>query len=267
MHPWKRALVPALLAVASAGAQAQESARWRLDYEAYIGGFRILSIASQVRWDAEAYDIEVAALTRGVIGWIGDWRGRGVSHGTVDNEMLRPAHSRSDTTWRGEARFTDVTYASDGSVVTEAKPTNEEDNRDPVPPQLARSTIDILSALVALVRKVGATGRCDGSFPVYDGRRRYDLVVVDAGDAMLERTSYSLFAGEARKCQAVMRRLAGFWKEKDPRRQAAPEADKPVVLWLAPPRPGAPSLPVRAEAELALGTLVLHLRAAESEVR
>lgn len=263
MHPWKCALVPALLAVASAGAQAQEAAKWRLDYEAYIGGFRILSIASQVRWDAGAYEIEVAALTRGVIGWIGDWKGRGVSRGAVDDGLLRPAHSRSDTSWRGEARFTDLTYAPDGSVVTEAKPSNEEDNRDPVPPQLARNTIDILSALVTLVRKVGATGRCDGAFPVYDGRRRYDLSVSDAGDVTLEKTSYGLFAGRAHKCQAVMRRLAGFWKETDPRRQAAPEADKPVVIWLAPPRPGAPSLPVRAEAELALGTLVLHLRAAE----
>ncbi|MCK6449410.1 MAG: DUF3108 domain-containing protein [Alphaproteobacteria bacterium] len=267
MHSWKHALAPVLLAVACHGAAAQEagapSAKWRLDYEAYIGGFRILSIVSAVRWDADDYDIEVAALTRGVVGWIGDWRGRGVSHGTVDNGLLRPARSRSDTTWRGETRFTDVTYAADGSVVTAAKPSNEEDNRDPVPPQLARNTIDILSALVALVRKVGATGRCDGSFPVYDGRRRYDLSVSDAGEATLEKTSYSLFAGQARKCEAVMRRLAGFWKEKDPRRQAAPDADKPVVVWLAPPKPGAPSLPVRAEAELALGTLVLHLRAAE----
>ena len=223
----------------------------------------ILSIASQVRWDADAYEIEIAALTRGVVGWIGDWKGRGVSYGAVDNGQLRPAGNRSDSTWRGEARFTELTYAPDGAVTTAAQPSNEQDNRDPVPPELARDTIDVLSALIALVRKVGATGRCDGQFPVYDGRRRFDLSVTDGGEFTLDKNDYSPFAGRARKCLASMRRLAGFWKEKDARRQAAPSEDKPVLIWLAPPKPGAPSLPVRAEAELGLGTLVLHLRAAE----
>lgn len=262
MQWWILALL-ALGLVGPGGASAQDQVKWRLDYEAYIGGFRIMSIASQVRWDAKAYEIEIAALTRGVVGWIGDWKGRSVAHGTLDNGALRPARSRVDSTWRGEARFTDVIYAPDGSVRTEAQPTNEEDNRDPVPPELARNTIDVLTALIALVRKVGATGRCDGAFAVYDGRRRFDLSASDTGEAVLAPSSYSPFAGRARKCEVSMRRLAGFWKEKDPRRQVAPEQDRPLVMWLAPPKPGAPALPVRAEAELALGTLVLHLRAAE----
>jgi len=56
-------LVCAAAALFPGVAWSADATAWRLTYDAYIGGFRVLSIAARARYDARAYDIEVASKT------------------------------------------------------------------------------------------------------------------------------------------------------------------------------------------------------------
>jgi len=253
----RRHVIAVFMGLVLAGApavRAAEETAFRLDFEAYLGGFRILSAASQGRYGAEDYAIEVGARTRGVVAWFGNWVGRGVSRGTAAADGLHPAGFRADTTWRGEPRFVELTYGADRSVAVRADPPPEQDNRDPVPEQETVDTMDALSAVVSLIRSVNAAGRCAGTVRVYDGRRRFDMRLGDDGRETLEKTGYGMFAGEALKCRVAMRRIGGFWKNVE-----HPEDGKPSFLWMARLDPGGPYLPVRIAAETPLGTLVMHL--------
>ncbi|MGQ0676249.1 MAG: DUF3108 domain-containing protein [Rhodospirillales bacterium] len=255
----RRALASLLLALALAGAapaRAAEGTAFRLDFEAYLGGFRSLSAAAEGRYDARAYAIEVAARTRGVVAWFGDWVGRGVSRGAASGGALRPTGFRADTTWRGEPRFVELAYAPDGSVAVNAEPPPELDNRDPVPARETLDTVDALSAAMALIRSVNAAGRCAGETRVYDGRRRFDMRLSDDGEDAVPKSGYGVFAGAALKCRVALRRIGGIWKNVE-----HPEDGKPSFLWMARLAPGGPYLPVRIEAETPLGTLIMHLSA------
>ena len=53
-----------------------------------------------------------------------------------------------------------------------------------------------------------------------------------------------------------IRRIAGFWKGRDYSAE-----DRPMDIWMAQPIAGGPWIPVRAEAETIIGTLVVNLRA------
>lgn len=257
MHRHILAAFAGLVLAAAPSVRAAEETAFRLDFEAYLGGFRILSAAAQGRYGAKDYAIEVGARTRGVVAWFGNWMGRGVSRGAAGADGLQPIGFRADTTWRGEPRFVDLAYGADRSVAVRAEPLPEKDNRDPVPEEETVDTMDALSAAVALIRSVNAAGRCAGAVRVYDGRRRFDMRLGEDGSETLVKTSYSAFAGEALKCRVAMRRIGGFWKNVE-----HPEDGKPSFLWMARLEPGGPYLPVRIAAETPLGTLVMHLTGA-----
>lgn len=253
-----RILALAFAVLLPATVAADEPVSLRLTYDAHIGGVRVLSIAALARFAGGGYDLEVASRTVGVVGWVGDWRGNSFTKGTVGEAGLRPVSHRADSVWRGETRFVELTYAADRGVAVSAEPPPDKDDRDPVPEALTRNTVDTLTAIMGLVRSFGADGKCAGAYPAFDGRRRYDIRIEDAGAAVLEPTSYSVYAGPARKCQVTTKRVAGYWKGR-----GNDAAEQQGFVWMAPAKPGQLPVPVRAEAETALGTMVLNLRKAE----
>jgi hypothetical protein len=238
-------------------AAADEAGVLRLRYDAHIGGMRVLSIATEARFDARTYSLQVAARTVGIVGWIGQWQGESLTRGAVAGEALQPAMHRAQSVWRGQPRLVALSYGADGSVRAQVEPPAEKDEREPVPEALTGGTIDTLTAVMALVRRFGADGRCAGEWKLYDGRRRFDVSVGDAGAARLEPSDLNAYAGEARKCRVTTRRIAGYWKGQ------ADAREHTGLVWMASPGNGMPPVPVRAEAELALGMLVVNLRRAE----
>jgi len=250
------ALVAALIPVSAASAD--EPISLRLQYDAHVGGIRVLSVAALARFAGGAYDLEVASRTVGVVGWIGDWKGNSFTKGTVGESGLRPVSHRAESVWRSEPRFVELTYAADRSVAVAAEPPPDKDDREPVPEAMTRGTVDTLTAIMGLVRSFGADGKCAGAYPAFDGRRRYEIQIEDAGEAVLEPSSYSAYAGPARKCRVITKRVAGYWKGR-----GNDAAEQQGFVWMAPVSRGRPPVPVRAEAEMTLGTLVLNLKTAE----
>ena len=254
-------LVPSILAlvlaVAPAARAADEAASFRLDFEAYLGGFRVMSIASEGHYTASGYAIEAAARTRGVVGWFGNWVGHGTSEGAVTAAALRPRAHRDDSTWRGDMRFIEMDYAADGSVMVKADPPPEKDNRDLVPREETRGTMDSLSATVALIRAVNAAGGCAGETRIFDGRRRFDLRLGGGEQVVLTKSEQLFYGGPALKCTGTIRRIGGFWKGTDYRL----DDDKPSYVWMARLSPSGPLVPVRMEIETGIGTLVVNLSA------
>lgn len=256
----RKSLIPFVLALVLAvapGARAADEAQFRLDFEAYLGGFRVMSVASEGHYTASGYAIEAAARTRGVVGWFGNWVGNGTSSGALTAAILRPRMHRDESTWRGDKRFVEMVYAADGSVAVRAEPPPERDNRDPVPAAETRDTMDALSAAVALIRAVNAVGGCAGETRIFDGRRRFDLSLGGGEQVVLAKSDQLGYGGPALKCTGTIRRIGGFWKGTDYRL----DDDKPSHVWMARLSPSGPLVPVRMEIETGLGTLVVNLSA------
>lgn len=237
-------------------ARAEEPVALRLRYEAHIGGVRVMSIAALARFAPGGYDLEVASRTVGIVGWVGEFKGNSFTRGTIGEAGLRPASHRSDSTWRSEARLVELTYAADRTVAVVAEPPPDKDDREPVPESQTRGTVDTLTAIMALIRGFGANGQCAGTWPVFDGRRRFDVTIDDAGAATLDPSSYNFYAGPTRKCRITTHRVAGYWKG----RPTGDSDDQTGFVWMAPAKPGQLPIPVRAETEFGLGTMVLNLK-------
>jgi hypothetical protein len=251
----RRLVVVALVLLAGRGLAAEGVT---LDYDVRYGPFTILAIRTTAWIAGERYQTVSRMQTEGVIGYLFPWHADARSDGVVAGDAWKPERHRLTGAYRAEKRSVSIDY--DGGIVrARVEPPPEDDYRSQVPPELQQDTIDPLTASLAAV---GAD--CRGTLRVFDGRRRYDMVLSDLGSAELKRSRHGLYAGPTRRCRAEVRPVAGFWNRKpgddDPENDEEPAH---LDFWIAPPRPDVRPVPVYLELAGARGTLSIWLRAAE----
>jgi len=147
-----------------------------------------------------------------------------------------------------------LAYRPNGSVVITADPPTVEASHA-ASAGLAERTVDPVTATMALIDHVVRQGECGGRLPIFDGTRRYDLVVSPVGESEVAPLAFSFYSGPARQCAVAVELLDGF-NENDVRRGFYPLAND---LWLANVIEGVPPLPVRAIGRSSLGVMRLDL--------
>lgn len=258
------ALAAALVVLAPPPARAERPPGVALDYEVYAGGLHIASSDVELRVGTRAYAVSVSAAPRGILRWFGDWSFTAASNGEVNGRIDPKGFSTASRNSR-QTKTRSLSYGADGSIEVAMNPVEEG---DPVPEALQAGTVDPLSGAVLMVAAVTAGQGCDRTVPVYDGRRRFDLVFADLGRQVLRPSAQASFSGEALHCQVRLERIAGSWQnrhssgfwrrddgETDPRRRQ-------MDIFLAEPLAGGPMVPVRAEGQSSAGPILIHLRSA-----
>lgn len=237
-------------------ARAEVSRGAVLGYEVYVGGIKALSFETGLGLGDTSYSMEMVGRTHGLIDYMLSWRVGAETAGA--NPSVRPREHKVISQFRGKSRDVTVRYRPDGTVDTAILPPPEDDDREPVTAEHRRGTVDPLSAVLSLSRRLADGGDCNGTAPVFDGRRRFDAVARDMGMGEVTSTRYSSFSGPARICDVVIKRIAGYSKRASEwnRRE---DADKPIRTWWASVVPGAPPVPVRIESEGTFGNVVVHL--------
>jgi hypothetical protein len=168
---------------------------------------------------------------------------------------LAPVRYAMEGRWRDRLRRIAMHWPGGEPEVLALVPANAEE-REPVPVELQRGTIDTLTAIVGLLRRVAETGRCEGEAALFDGRRRTDVNARTEGEDTLHAPRSGIFAGPALRCIVEGRQVAGFWSGQGRDEAGAPRS---ATAWLARPQPGMPLIPVRIEAETGWGPVYIHL--------
>jgi len=228
---------------------------WEAVYDAYVAGANVVRLSAAFRLDAAGYRLVVQSRTLGLLDWFvgsrqsseveGDWRGTAPS----------PRQFRAEGVWKGKQRQTWIDFTDGLPHVRDLRPA--ERHREPIPPALRQDALDRLSPLALLARQAARTGTCEGIARTYDGRRLEQASARTAGWEELPAATVSPFAGRALRCDIELRQTAGFTPEEDPAEAGRP---RQAQVWLAPPFPGAPMLPVRLRLQTNwLGSATVYL--------
>jgi hypothetical protein len=208
-----------------------------LTYELASLGFPVMTLEFDVNERDDSYRIDGAIRSSGVAEFFSRFRLRTESRGALSDASLLPRTYASESSSRLRHRRARVEFASDGGVVATVDPPEDPEHARPTE-DLLRGSFDPLSGILQLGHIAARQGSCAARIPIFDGRRRYDLVFADGHAA-----EASLGGGQGElHCTIAVIKLAGFFSESD----AAARADHAEV-WLASLRPGAPLLPVRVE--------------------
>lgn len=122
---------------------------------------------------------------------------------------------------------------------------------DPPTEAQKREARDPLSSLVAMSAAVGRGGTCEGRYPTFDGRYRYDLVLRVEGR---DRHAGGGYDGPVLKCRMRYVPVAGYDSPKAMSRRI-PEGE----IWFALEGAEGFAPPVRVSAPLPLGHATIRL--------
>jgi hypothetical protein len=246
-----------------------------LRYDAYVGGFYAFGFDVTLGLDSKAYDVAVEGGTRGVVGKLFAWRTHLSSEGGLAASSplpsgLAPVRFDNVTEWRGKPRRTTLRFMGRGRYAVERDPAEPPASRsgsddDTMPASLPAGAMDPVAAAVAALAASARDGACERRVPVFDGKRRYDLLVHDGdGPTSLTPSHFSAYAGPALSCRIAIARISGFSKRRRNAGQWDEASGNLPTIWVARLMPDMPLVPVRFMASIDLGTLVLHLMRAEA---
>ena len=211
----------------------------RLNYVAYTHGIPILRFQVNLATWPGGYRMSLGYGTIGLVGFF--YRGHQMDEVAGGWKDGRPAPRtfRADGVWHGGVHHLRMTYRDDmPSLRAVVPPIRRERHKVPAADQVG--TVDTLTAVVDLLRRLAVSGSCMDSVRTFDGRRLGVIVAQDAGDAALPRTARSIFAGPARRCDFTGRMLEGFLyghRQRDSRPLHG-------AAWFAALEPGGAKLPV-----------------------
>lgn len=260
------ATVAAAVALIHVGSRAErlppsidaDSPRLVLSYQAFRVGLHVVDSELDVDLRAASYALTTKIETIGIARWFVPWRSTSFTQGAITGAGLEPRRHRLEGEWQGSPRRVAIDYAR-GHVEARVEPTQAAEMREQVPPQLQRETVDPASAVLDLLRRVSAGEACEGTYAVFDGRRRSDLIVRDRGWTSAAEPQSHAFSGETRECEFVIKPISGYAKVDNPddknwRRLRNGRA------WIGRVVPGAPLAPVRIEIDSGWGTTIVTLK-------
>jgi len=253
----KRIVWGLVAGLACSGAGFAGQTRTALHYTGYVLGLPVMSFSIELAQTQQKYDVGIDYHTTGLFGVFFPVDRQVSATGTG----VRPERFEINGQARGRIYHAIVHFGPGAPVVVDLSPPQPaRDPRDqfqPVPPALTLDAVDHISATLALLRQVAATGRCEREAHVFDGRMLTDLRAVTAPDEMLRADHASAFSGLAHKCIFTGTLLAGG-------PPPPPDGDRrrppPVgYAWIAPIGPGGEMLLVRVAFSTPTGSLTFYL--------
>lgn len=210
MRPLLRRLTPALALlalVAPASAPAEEVAT-NLGYKVFVGGVKIGKANLVARISEDGYSLVGYAKSTGVVGWFYEVDAQVQVEGRrgADNAISPLEFSMSSVTDGSENFAMTIPYAGDAPSGIEAQPPLRQVHYA-IEPTEQVGTLDPLSALMAAMLPSDVNQPCGRTLPIFDGRRRFDIIV-DLARREYQRNGYRHIV-----CEARYHRVGGF-KEK-----------------------------------------------------
>ena len=238
-----------------------------LEYAVYAGGVHIIDAEAALMTGRGDYSLDVSAEPVGLLALVTDFRFEASVDGRLEDlpepEAYMTASYFQDYMWTRQ-----LTYLADGSIDVEIDEPAEFDDTEPVPAVEQAGTIDPLSGTVLLLEAVRAGDRCTRTIPVFDGKRRYDIVFSQRGFRTLDESDRNIYAGDAVLCRGSLTPLSGDWsyrsRDGDWREDAESDDRRHVDVYVAEVVAGGPHVPVRFEGYSDRGAVYGHLASVQT---
>lgn len=258
-------LAGAAVFLLAGGAQAE---RWDLTFMAYGGGLPLaegtlhLAIDESGQGDragggAETrYDARLESAGASWINMFAKFHYQAQAAGALKLPAVAPERFRGERSTRKKRDVMMLAY--DGADVTvRAEPPLQPEKAALVPEEARRGSVDPLSAGIAVVMAAGGRSACSGTYPVFDGRRRYDVSMTSLGTQVLEPSRRRMAAGPARVCRVALRPVAGFQIDRDkPNAFFAEDKERTATLWFM--EVDGRTIPIQVEVVTNFGSFYVH---------
>lgn len=248
----------------SAATAAESSVR--ATYDIYFGGLHMAEAEASLTLNATDYSLDLVSRLRGITSVFSGWRLAANSEGSIGPNGVSPlshmmAQSRGGDTDTVRMRFDQGQLVDHTNIPERDDP--EQGDEDHIPSADLQDVVDPVSAMIVALHAVDSTDWCQGRAPVFDGRRRFDIVFNHIGLETLETSRYTSYSGPATRCRVHLELVSGAFKSEDSDsfwRRGADPSDRQMDVWFGRPMAGGPIVPVRMQGDTRFGRFLVHLR-------
>ena len=240
------------------GDNAGPASTLELSYDLYVGGISLGKVGMSARYQGEDYKAISTLETKGIVNAFWQAKIEASSSGQLAKGRVQPSLYDSFSQNRSTPRrHATMTFTPEGPKNLVSDPPYDE-NRYPVTDAQRRQTLDPLSAAVFLTSSsLAKEGKpCDAKAPIFDGRRRYDVVFdfVKKTDVHMDN---GLYNGTALVCQIHYNQIAGYQQSVLDQNKRFPK----MYAWVVPARSSIDPnryymVPIRVWAETDYGIVV-----------
>jgi hypothetical protein len=201
-----------------------------LNLDLFVGGITLGHAGMTARVQGSGYKAVSTLQTSGIVNAFWQSKIETSSSGTLAAGTVRPSLYDSFSQYRqAERRQVTLTFEPDGPVSVHAVPAYPPSSAE-ISYDQKKQSLDPLSAMVFLVNNMPATGQkpCEAVAPIYDGRRRYDVVFnyVKQTDIRMDNGIYS---GPGYVCQIHYNQVAGYQQTVVKKGEKLPN----IYAWVA----------------------------------
>jgi len=203
------------------------------------------------------YDAQISIRTAGLADWLFNSTYDNTSRGARVGDDIYPAEYNSDFRGRrdDDYQLVEIGYEGTTPYLINSDPSyGPRLERFPVTEEQRENSYDPLNAAMHLISGMpfSEDAPCGDRIRVFDGRRRYDLVMEHVGYEEIRVRRGEVWDGETLVCQLNYEEVAGF--------KPQPEDDElprpPMTLYIAELDEGY-FVPVRVRAPTPLGSMVM----------
>jgi len=192
-------------------AHAQPPAEVTADYDFFVGGFRIAEVGLKAVLDKQGYKAQSSVTTRGVLDVL--LRGRAASQAVGmrgDFGQLVPVgfatHYRSRTA--DQKILISYEDSNPAEITFDPKATDSDQHAKPAE---RPGSLDPLTAAVATLMPAAAPDLCNRSIPVFDGKRRFDIIFLPPDPKRFDDSAPAPeWDKPLTRCLGVYERMSGF---------------------------------------------------------
>jgi hypothetical protein len=242
-------LAAAAFAAATLGATAADARQYDFSFVGYYSGLRIAEANGSLDWGGGRYRLDIQARADGIVDWFTVIDHRTQSEGAIADKPLVERHYSLSQRGRKRTEM-ELAFSPDDIEIVTASPHPSTEERPPVPQSLRQGALDPLSAVLAIGVSTSEAKDCNSTEPVFDGRRRYDIVLENSRAVQYEGPAG---ARETYVCDFRFIRKGGYSEEA--------KKWKGIVgtVWLQRFEDGMPMLPVRMEIQTKYGIGYIHM--------
>lgn len=235
-------------------------------YDVYVGGVHLVQANVTFEEHAKTYRARVLGHSVGIWYRLFPWDTELKTHGAIRGDHFVPAEFYTHDVWGRKAKSTWLHFKKNGDIDPKFDPPeNSANHREPVSFDQRHGSLDPVTGLLQLLAHEAVHQNCNVSVPIYEGRRRFDIISSDEGYDDIDDEDYNVFHGHARLCNAAFTMVAGEWIDRPPdrfwTRDANEKGREPFHIWLGKIDEHLPDMPVRLESGSIWGIIVMHMSA------
>ncbi len=183
-----------------------------LSYDLYVSGIPLGKVAMSSRFEGSDYKAISTLETKGIVNAFWQAKIETAVSGSAEPGKLQPTlYDSFSLNHSVKRQHATVQFGPDGPRAVTSDPPYR-DNNHPVSDEQKKGTLDPLSAAVYLTSGIASAGQqkpCQATAPVFDGRRRYNVVssFVKNTDVRMDN---GLYSGPAMVCEIHYNEIAGY---------------------------------------------------------